>query len=184
MLDQKPLFLLARHVRTHQVPQAAELLPLQLELEPPLGVGRHRIVQGNPDAPVPDDHLAGAVMSLGNAALERGVRQRMVFDMHRQTLDRRIQRRAFGHGPALERTFELQAKIIMQVRGVMLLNAELQGMIPGGFPAWTLVGGRLGSRRKITHAVVVNKVAGHGSPASRQDVECKCLLIKQSRPAA
>ncbi|MNI85317.1 hypothetical protein D3C73_1422970 [compost metagenome] len=123
-------------------------------------------------------------MSLGDTAFERGVRQRMVFDVHRQALDRGVQRRSLGHGPTLQCAVEFQAKVIVQVGGVVLLNAELQGMFPGRFLARALIGRRLGSRRKITHAVVVIEVTGHGSPASRQDVECKRLLTQQSRRAA
>ncbi|MNY42565.1 hypothetical protein D3C86_1774680 [compost metagenome] len=91
MLDQKPLLLLARHVRAHQIPQAAELLALQLELEFALGVGRGRILLGDPDATVPHDHVTGAVMSFGDAALERGVVQRMVFNVDGQALDLGVQ---------------------------------------------------------------------------------------------
>ena len=114
MLDQKPLFLLARHVRAHQVPQTAELLALQFELEFALGIGLGRILLRNPHAAVPDDHITRAVMPFGNAALERRVVERMVFDVDRQALDLGVERRAFGHRPAFQRAIEFQAKVVMQ----------------------------------------------------------------------
>ncbi|MNV26890.1 hypothetical protein D3C71_1180200 [compost metagenome] len=176
MFDQKPLFLLARHVGAHQVPQAFELLALQLELELALGIGLGGILLGNPHATVPDNHIARTVMAFGDAAFEAGVVQRMVFDVHRQALDLGVQRRALGHRPALERAIEFQAKVIMQARGVVLLDAELQGVILGVFSARTFDGGRLRRRRKIAHAVVVIEILVHGSPAGR------CRVLNQHFP--
>jgi len=49
--------------------------------------------------------------------------------MHRQTFDLRIEAGAFGNRPALQCAFDLKAKIVVQARGVMLLNAELQRMV-------------------------------------------------------
>ena len=131
MFDQEPVFLFARHVRAHQIPDPAEFLALQFEFELALGVGLLRIFQRNPDAAIPDNHITGAVMPFRNAALERRVIERMVFDMHRQALDLGVERRPFRHRPALQRAIEFQAKVIMQVRSVVLLDAELQGVIGG-----------------------------------------------------
>ena len=47
-----------------------------------------------PGAAIPDDHFARAVLALRDRTFERGVFQRMVFDLHRQALDR-----GSRHGP-------------------------------------------------------------------------------------
>ncbi|MNL15333.1 hypothetical protein D3C87_1363140 [compost metagenome] len=149
---------------------------MQLELETTLLVGLGRVVLRNPHPTVPDNDIAGAIVTFGDAALEGGVVQRMVFDVHCQTLDLGVEGRAFWHCPALERTIELQAEVVMQARGVVFLNAELQRMILGVFPAGSLDGSRLGRRRKIAHAIVVIEVFVHGSPAYR------CRALNQHVP--
>lgn len=162
MFDQKPVFLLSWHVRAHQIPDSAEFFALQFEFELALGVGLLRIFERNPHAAIPDNHIAGTVMPLGNTALERRVIQRMVFDMHRQTFDLGVERRPFRHRPALQCAIEFQAKVVMQVRSVVLLDAELQSMIRRLFTAGTLDRRRFRCRRKVAHAVVVVEVPGHG----------------------
>ncbi|MNT41770.1 hypothetical protein D3C72_1781440 [compost metagenome] len=105
-------------------------------------------------------------MSFGDVALEGRILQRMIFDMHGQAFDLGVQRGPLGHRPTFQGTIEFQAKVVMQVRRVMLLDAELQRMGLGGFPACALDGGGLGRRREVAHAVVVIEVSGHGSPAA------------------
>lgn len=68
-------------------------------------------------------------MSLRDVAFKGRVIQRVIFDMHRQALDLRVEAGAFGSRPALQCAFDLKAKIVVQARGVMLLNAELQRMV-------------------------------------------------------
>ncbi len=170
MFDQEPVFLFARHVRAHQVPDAAELLALQFEFQLALGIGFLRIFQWNPHAAIPDNHITGAVMPFRNAALEGRVIERMVFDMHGQSLDFGVEGRPFRHRPALQRAIEFEAKVIMQVRGVVLLNAELQGGIGGFFLAGAFDCSRFGGGGKIAHAVVVFEVSAHCAPALLQPI--------------
>ena len=48
----------------------------------------------------------------------------MILDLHGEALVGRIERRPLGHGPGFQHAFHLQAKIIVQARGVMLLHHE------------------------------------------------------------
>lgn len=129
-LDQHPLFLLAGQVGAKQIPHAAKLFALQAEAQLALGIGFVRIAFGLPDAPVPDDHVARAVMAFGDMAFEIGVVQRVVLYVHGQAAHLRVQRGPFGDCPAFQRAIELQAEVVVQVTGVMLLDAELQRMGP------------------------------------------------------
>lgn len=72
-------------------------------------------------------------MPFGDSALERGVIQGMVFDMHRQSFHMRVEAWAFGYGPALKRAVELEAKILVEPDGVVFLHAKLQSLRLGVF---------------------------------------------------
>ena len=51
---------------------------------------------------------------------------RVVLDLHRQPLDRRVEARPLGHGPALHHAVELEPEIEVQVTGGVLLDDEGQ----------------------------------------------------------
>ena len=44
-----------------------------------------------------------------------------------------IERRAFGNGPGFQRAVDFQAEIVVQMRGVVALDAELQRAAMRGF---------------------------------------------------
>ena len=48
---------------------------------------------------IPDDHLAAAVLPLGDGALEGRVLQRMVLGVHGKVVDRRGVGQVLGHRP-------------------------------------------------------------------------------------
>ena len=48
----------------------------------------------------------------------------MVFGLHREPLLLRVVRRAFGHGPALQDAIKLEAEVVVEAFGGVLLNAE------------------------------------------------------------
>ena len=109
--------------RAHQHPRALQLIAVQRELqvaffERRVGVGR----LGRPSAMVPNHNRSAAILALGNDALEIAVFEGMILDLHGQTLDGGIERGPFGHGPREQHAIPLQAKIVMQVRGLVLLN--------------------------------------------------------------
>jgi hypothetical protein len=82
------------------------------------------IVDRLPRPAIPHDHLAGAVLLRGNRALEAAVSHRMVFDVDRHPLGRRIQARPLRYGPAQQHAVEFQAKVVMQTRCPVLLDHE------------------------------------------------------------
>ena len=49
---------------------------------------------------------------------------RMVFNLHGEAFVLRVERRAFGDGPRLQHAFHLQAEVIVQARGAVLLDDE------------------------------------------------------------
>ena len=46
----------------------------------------------------------------------------MIFHLHRQALVRGIERRPLRHRPRLQHAVHLQAKVVMQTRGAVLLH--------------------------------------------------------------
>ena len=87
-----------------------------------------------PHSVVPEHHRSTAVFAFGDDSLKAAVFQRMVFDLHRQALVGGIEIRAFGHGPALEHAVQLQAEVVMEVRGIVLLDDKRQ-LAPPDFGA-------------------------------------------------
>ena len=80
-------------------------------------------------AAVPHHHRTSAVLSLGYHPFKPAVIKRMVLSLHGEALIRGIERRTFRHGPRLQRAVNLEAEIVVQPGGVMLLNHEA---IPAG----------------------------------------------------
>src|SRR5262249_10894366 len=77
-------------------------------------------------ARVPDQLLASAVLSFGDAALELQVFDRVIFGHHRQPLHTRVERRTFRRGPRLEHAAHFESEIEMQPRSVVLLHYETE----------------------------------------------------------
>ena len=90
-----------------------QLLAVEMEFESAIAITRARIVDRNPIATIPYDHFACAVLFFRNVAFEVGVLERMVLDVHGQSLFARIETRALGYRPALQRPIELQAKVVV-----------------------------------------------------------------------
>src|SRR6185312_14231022 len=116
LLDEEPrlLALVLVAVHAHQRPAPVELLAVELELELAFTVALARIAEGQPFAAVPNDHGASAVLPGRDHALEARVGERMVLHVHRHAPHVRIEARALGHRPALERAVELEAEVVMQ----------------------------------------------------------------------
>ena len=71
---------------------------------------------------IPDRHGPGSVLSFWNGAREGRVGQRMVCNLHRQALLRRIGRGAFRDRPALEHAVHLETEIVVQPARMVLLH--------------------------------------------------------------
>jgi hypothetical protein len=124
-LDQEPgLVLPALAAHAHQRPVAAQLVAAQFELQLALGQPPARVALGHPLAAVPDDHRARTVLPGRDGAFEVGIRDRMVFDVHRHALHAGIEARALGHSPALERAVEFEPEVVMQLARMVLLHHE------------------------------------------------------------
>ncbi len=100
---------------------------------------------------VPDPHVSGAILALGDGAMEGQVLQRMIFGPHREVVDRRIGRRRFGHRPAGQHPVAFQPHVIMQSARMVFLDDESEAVLmlacwAGGHWLW-----RLG---RVAHAAI------------------------------
>ncbi len=69
--------------------------------------------------------VAATVLPCGDDSFKAAILQRMVFDFDPPVVFvRRIETWPFGHGPAFQHTADLQPKIVVQVRRVVLLDDE------------------------------------------------------------
>src|SRR5689334_955283 len=75
-------------------------------------------------ATVPNHHRAAAVLALRYGALEIYVGDWMILDLHRQTFLAFLVGNSFWNGPRFQGAVQLQAKIIVQMRGSMFLDDE------------------------------------------------------------
>ena len=113
-------------------PFALHPLAIQGEVEVPLFERLARVLARVrlPGAAVPQHHSSAAILSLRDRAFEQGVAQRMILRANREALIGRVEARSTGHSPALQRSVELQAEVIVQPRGVMLLDDEALAAAP------------------------------------------------------
>src|SRR5271167_3187658 len=74
------------------------------------------------DATVPHDYLAGAIVALGNDALEISVLDRMVLDHHGEPLVGGIERRSLRHRPRAQHALHLETEVVMEPGGRVLLH--------------------------------------------------------------
>src|ERR1700757_4661947 len=123
-LDQEPVIaLLARlAVHPHEVPAPVQLLAVKLELEMALLQAPVRISDRRPRAIVPDDDRAAAILALGDRALKISIFEGMILDRDRKAFFARIEARAAGDRPALQDAVQRQPEVVMQPRGVVLLD--------------------------------------------------------------
>ena len=101
---------------------------------------------GCPRALIPEHDDAGAVPGRDHA-LERAVLNRMILDVHGQPLRLRIERGSLGDGPRQQHSVVLEAEVVVQVAGQVLLHAEEQALVrPGALRA---LGGELHVARRF-----------------------------------
>ncbi len=161
--DQQPvLALLARlAVHAHEMPAAVQLLPVELEFEMALGIGLAGVAERGPRAAIPDDDGAAAIFALGNGALEVAVVQRMILDMHGEALFARHEARAARYRPALQHAVHLEAEVVVEARGVVLLDHEAVAALAALAPF------RLGGGAEIP-LLPVDVERRHSHPAFRR----------------
>src|ERR1700733_10536615 len=106
-----------------------------------------------PIAAVPELDCTAAILSFGNGSLEIAILERMVFDLDCEALVVRIKRRPLRDRPRLENAVKFQAQIVMQARGVVLLDDE-----PQPFGGWNFAApARLSGLREIAFCLVFRK---------------------------
>ena len=162
LLDQQPVLpLLARlALHAHEMPAAAELLPVQFEFQMALGIAFVGVTHRRPGAAIPDDDGAAAIFALGDRALEIAIGERVVLHMHGEPLVARHQARAPCHRPAFQDTIHFQAQVVVQARGIVFLDDEAMAL-GAGAPA-------LGLRRRGKIAFLAIEIERHGQPAFRR----------------
>ena len=162
-LEEQPalVFLaVAAGLGSHEVPAAAQLVPLDRELEVPLRVSGSSIANRRPGALVPDHHGASAILPLRDRALEVRVVERVRLGLLSQALHRGIEARAFRDRPAEQYAVELQTKVVVEPTRCVLLDhvAEL-----GAALARRGFAGRFARLGKIP-LLSVGSQTGHGAP--------------------
>src|SRR5207247_9118148 len=81
---------------------------------------------------IPEHDGSATVFSVRNRTFEGVVVDRVILDLHCEALDRRIQARAFGYGPAFHHSVKLQAQIEVEIARGVLLYDETQTSWPRG----------------------------------------------------
>ena len=97
---------------------------------------------------VPHDHGTGPV-ALADHALEVGVVERVVLHLDREALLARVGRGSLRHRPRAQRPVDLEPEVVVEPRGVVLLDHEARVAAPGA-------GRRLGG---VPHARLVRDAA-------------------------
>ncbi len=141
LLDEQPFVSLAPRTPPLHLDQrevSLQLLSVETKFQIALGQHRGRFGLGSrhvlplhrnrrkrlPRAHIPNHHRARAVIAFRDDALEVEIRNRMILHLHSQPLVRRIERWPLRHRPRFQHALHLQAKVIVQPRGVMLLYHE------------------------------------------------------------
>ncbi len=130
-----------------------------LALEPLAVEGDHHLVGAElvqlVRPAVPDAHRAGAVVALGDLALELEVLERVVLGAHREVVALRVRRDPLGHRPRRQRALVLEAQIPVQRAGVVLLDDV------AGAAFLDLAGRRLGGRLEVALGPIGPQPVGH-----------------------
>lgn len=100
---------------------------MQVEEQLALGQALARIADRFPGATVPDDDGSGTVLPGWYRAFKAAVGNRVVLDVDRHALFLRIEARPLGHRPAHQDAVQLQAKVVVQPGGPVLLHDEGEG---------------------------------------------------------
>src|SRR6516165_1764646 len=95
-------------------PASFQLRSVELKLEVALFKPGLDVYQRLPSAEIPQHHSPAAVLAFRNGAFEASVLERMVFDLHCETLVAGIEARAFGDGPAFENPIPSKPKIVVE----------------------------------------------------------------------
>lgn len=173
MLDKEPVGTLLAFSLAHPVqdPAAVQLLALEGQVKLAFSISAIRIL-AVPIAAIPNHHGAAAVLPLRNGPFEVAVIQRIVLDLDREPLVRRIEGRALCNCPGFENTVKLEPKVVMQMRSRMLLDDKAEALrgtdlcISAGFGGFRKIPlGAVSCKQLFDHANTV-KIRSHGTESS------------------
>ena len=161
---------------------ALELLAVEPELQ--LAVtDRLAAVEGRglrlPRAPVPDDHVTGAVLLGRDDALEVEVLDRVVLDVDGHPPRLGVEGRTLGDGPADEHAVDLEPEVVVEPRGTVALDDEPAGLAGGGGRD---VRCRFRRLREVAFAPVV--LEGHRRQCASARVTGAPSILRLMRPHA
>jgi hypothetical protein len=126
VLQQQPLVAFRRtSLDPHQGPLPEHLLSEELERQLSPFQGLDRVIAGLdefPGALVPDDDVSGTIVPLRDHPLEGGVVVGMVLRHHGQPFVCRVIRRPPRYRPRFQNAFHLEAEVVVELRGVVLLD--------------------------------------------------------------
>ena len=106
------------------MPSALQFFAVQFEAQVPLRELRVDIEIRRPCAAIEHGDVTAAVMAFRDVAFEACVIERMVLDLDRHALDRRIEARPLGHRPTLEGLADLQAEVVVSMACMVQLDDE------------------------------------------------------------
>src|SRR5439155_7529250 len=104
---------------------ALQLLPVEPELQLAFLDRLRRVRRFGvrlPGAPVPHDHVAGAVFAPGNRGLEVHVLEGVILDLHREAPLLRVGGRPLRDCPADEHAVDLEPKVVVEPGGAVALD--------------------------------------------------------------
>ena len=120
LAEEQPVLLVAVELRRHERPQALEALAGEPDGEAAVGLLLDEVV----GPVVPDLDRAGAVLAGGDLALEPGVVERMVLDVHGEVALPGLERDPLGNGPARQGAVALEAEVVVEAARVVALDDE------------------------------------------------------------
>src|SRR5262249_3245452 len=131
-------------------------------------------------AAIPDLDGAPPVLPLGDDALEPPVVHGVVLGLHCQALLAGIEARTLGHRPALQDAVELEAEVVRQAPGPVLLDYVRSVLDGAPTPS------RLGSQGEVALAAVFAEVASrlrrHSERRSnRRATRSRASALKEGR---
>ena len=125
LAQQQPVLGVAVEVRRYERPHAVEPLAVEADGQAAVALLLQQLVR----APVPDLDRAGAVLARGNRALEVGVLERVILDVHGEMPLPAPERNPFRHGPAGERPVALEPEVVVQPPRGMALDHEARSLV-------------------------------------------------------
>ena len=136
LADQQPVLRIAAQLRGDERPEPFETLAVEVNREPAVALLLDELVR----AVVPDLDRAGPVLAGRDPALEGGVVERMILDVHREHALPGLERDSLRHGPAQEHAVALEAEVVVEATARRAAGRRIAAPFPcrrrRTAPAW------------------------------------------------